>query len=179
MLAELWDWIKTIVIAFVIVFLVQMFLFSLAIVSGKSMEPTLLNREWLFSNKIIYRIHAPEVNDIVVLINPARADNPDDKYFVKRVVGISGDRIEIKNGQLLRNGEVVEELYTDSIIEGSEEIDIVVPDDMYYVMGDNRKLMMSNDSRSFGPISKDSIVGRIDGVIFPFNKFKWFGVGDK
>jgi len=174
MLAELWDWIKTIVIAFIIVFLVQMFLFSFAIVSGKSMEPTLLNKEWLFSNKIVYHISSPKVNDIVVLKNPNIADEPDDKYFVKRVVGVAGDHIEILNGQLIRNDEIVDEPYTDSEIEGMQDINIVVPEGMYYVMGDNRKLMMSNDSRSFGPIQDDSIVGRIDGIIFPFNKFKWF-----
>ncbi|URN95191.1 MAG: signal peptidase I [Candidatus Pristimantibacillus lignocellulolyticus] len=174
MITEIWDWIKTIVIAFIIVFLVQMFLFSLAIVSGKSMEPTLLHKEWLFSNKIVYHISSPKLNDIVVLKNPRIADNPDDKYFVKRVVGGPGDHIEIVNGQLVRNGEVVEEAYTDSEIEGQQEIDIVVPEGMYYVMGDNRKLMMSNDSRSFGPVAEATIVGRIDGIIFPFNKFEWY-----
>jgi len=174
MIGELWDWIKTIVIAFIIVFLVQMFLFSLAIVSGKSMEPTLLHKEWLFSNKLVYHIASPKVNDIVVLKNPNIADNPADKYFVKRIVGKPGDHIEISNGHLVRNGEVIEETYTDSEIEGQQDIDLVVPDGMYYVMGDNRKLMMSNDSRSFGPIEQSTIVGRIDGIIFPFNKFEWF-----
>ncbi|HIW35224.1 MAG TPA: signal peptidase I [Candidatus Paenibacillus intestinavium] len=174
MIAELWDWIKTIVIAFVVVFLVQMFLFSLAIVSGSSMEPTLHNKEWLFSNKIIYHISSPKVNDIIVLENPDIADNPGDKYFVKRIVGKAGDHIEIINGQLVRNDKVVDEPYTDSVIEGLQDIDIVVPEGMYYVMGDNRKFMMSNDSRAFGPIQADRIVGRIDGIIFPFNKFEWF-----
>lgn len=174
MLSEVWDWIKTIVIAFIIVFLVQMFLFSLAIVSGKSMEPTLQNKEWLFSNKIIYHISSPKVNDVVVLRNPVPEEHYGEKFFVKRVVGKAGDHLIIKDGQLIRNGEVVEEPYTDSIIEGQQEIDIIVPEDMYYVMGDNRKLMMSSDSRSFGPIAEDQIVGKIEGIIFPFNKFEWF-----
>lgn len=174
MLAELWDWIKTIVVAFVIVFLVQMFLFSLAIVSGRSMEPTLLNKEWLFSNKIVYRISSPKVNDIVVLKNPVPDENLGEKYFVKRVIGEEGDHIVIRDGQLIRNGEVVEEEFTDSIIEGNNDIDIIIPEGKYYVMGDNRKLMMSTDSRSFGPIAEDQIVARIDGIIYPFNKFTWF-----
>lgn len=174
MFAEIWDWIKTIVVAFVIVFLVQMFLFSLAIVSGRSMEPTLHNKEWLFSNKIVYRISLPKINDIVVLKNPVPEENLGEKYFVKRVVGEAGDHIVIRDGELIRNGEVVVESYTDSIIQGNDDIDIIVPEGQYYVMGDNRKLMMSTDSRAFGPIDKDQIVARIDGIIYPFNKFTWF-----
>lgn len=174
MLAELWDWIKTIAISFVIVFLVQAFLFSPAIVSGKSMEPTLENKEWLFSNKIVYLLGSPKVGDIVVLNNPHRAEEPDNKYFVKRVVGAGGDHIVIKDGALYRNDQLIEEPYTDSVIEGLDETDLVVPDGQYFVMGDNRKLMMSNDSRSFGPIDEDEILGRIDGVIWPLSKFEWF-----
>jgi len=174
MLAELWDWIKTIAISFVIVFLVQAFLFSPAIVSGKSMEPTLQDREWLFSNKIVYLIGSPKVGDVVVLNNPRREIEPDNKYFVKRVVGVGGDHIEIKDGSLYRNEELVEEEYTNSVIEGSDTTNLIVPEGQYFVMGDNRKLMMSNDSRSFGPIDEDEIIGRIDGVIWPLSKFKWF-----
>lgn len=174
MLSELWDWIKTIAISFVIVFLVQAFLFSPAIVSGKSMEPTLVDREWLFSNKIVYLIGSPKTGDIVVLNNPRIETEPNNKYFVKRVVGVGGDHIEIKNGMLYRNGEAVEEDYTNSEIEGNESIDLIIPEGHYYVMGDNRKLMMSNDSRSFGPIAEDEILGRIDGVIWPLSEFKWF-----
>lgn len=174
MLAELWDWIKTIAISFVIVFLIQTFLFSPAIVSGRSMEPTLHNKEWLFSNKIVYLIGSPKIGDIVVLKNPNRENEPDNKYFVKRIIGVGGDHIVIKDGQLYRNDELVEEPYTDSVIEGGEVTDIVVPEGHYFVMGDNRRLMMSNDSRSFGPIEEDEILGRIDGVIWPLSEFEWF-----
>ena len=174
MLSELWDWVKTIAISFVIVFLVQAFLFSPAIVSGRSMEPTLSDRQWLFSNKIVYLIGKPKFGDVVVLNNPNRAVEKDNKYFVKRIVGVGGDHIEIRDGELYRNGEMLEEEYTDSVIEGRDVVNVTVPDGQYFVMGDNRKLMMSNDSRSFGPIDEDEIIGRIDGVIWPLTEFKWF-----
>ncbi len=174
MLAEIWDWVKTLAISFVIVYLIQAFVFSLAIVNGSSMEPTLSNKQWLFSNKIIYHLSSPKVGDIVVLYNPDHSNNPEEKYYVKRVVGLSGDVIEITEGKLYRNGELVLEPYTDSIIEGEAKITVEVPQGMYYVMGDNRKLNRSNDSRNFGPIEKKEIVGRIDARLWPVNEIKLF-----
>jgi len=174
MLAEIWDWIKTLVISFVIVYLIQAFIFSLAIVNGSSMEPTLFNKQWLFSNKIIYYISSPKTGEIVVLNNPNKAMNPTEKYFVKRVVGQPGDTIEIADGKLYRNGQLIEEKYIDSVIEGDAQIKVVVPEGMYYVMGDNRKLNRSNDSRSFGAIAKKEIVGRIDAKLWPIKEFKIF-----
>ena len=93
--AELWDWVKTIAIAFVIMVLLNMFVFNLSMVKGESMQPTLVASERLFINKVVYRFSEPSHGDVIVLKDPS--DGPDKKEFlVKRVVGVPGDTIEVR-----------------------------------------------------------------------------------
>ncbi len=89
---ELLDWLKALVVAVVIVFILNQFVFHLSKVEGHSMDPTLADGEWLFVNKAIYLIREPKIGDIVILENPLGGR---EKYLVKRIVGIPGDTIEI------------------------------------------------------------------------------------
>ena len=177
-LLEVLDWIKTFAIAFVCVYLINLFLFSLATVNGQSMEPTLQHKQWLISSKISYIFGEPQRGDIVVLKNPYHDGTSDEKYFVKRVIGVPGDEIKIENQHVILNGEVLNEPYTDKLIEGEFNDVVVVPEGEYFVMGDNRGLMRSTDSRYFGTLEKDDIVGKIKAVIWPIKDFNWFGKGE-
>lgn len=170
-LKELLEWAKTITISFLIVMVLHLFVFNLSTVEGHSMEPTLRDREWLFVNKIAYLIGSPKVGDIVILEDPAAIGGQKD-YLVKRIVGVAGDRIEIHNRELYRNGVKVTEEYTDVEIEDLDFMPVVVQKGQYFVMGDNRHSRASKDSRIFGTVPRSMIHGRADFILWPFKQLK-------
>jgi len=174
-LSEIWDWLKTFIIAFACVYLINMFLFSPSHVNGSSMEPTLHDKQWLISNKLAFLVGSPQFGDIVVLENPV--ESLEDEFLVKRVIGVPGDKIEIKNQHLYRNDLLLVEPYTDKLIEGDYDTSVIVPEGEYFVMGDNRGYMRSNDSRAFGTVKEDLITGKIFVIIWPFSDIKVFGKG--
>ncbi|NIK69567.1 MULTISPECIES: signal peptidase I [unclassified Paenibacillus] len=168
---EALEWAKTITISFLIVMVLHLFVFNLSTVEGHSMEPTLRDREWLFVNKAAYLIGNPKLGDIVILEDPSAYGTEKD-YLVKRVVGVAGDRIEIYNKQLYRNGEKVSEAYTDVEIEDLDFMPVIVPKGQYFVMGDNRHARASKDSRIFGTVPRSMIHGRADFILWPFKQVK-------
>lgn len=168
---ELWDLGKTAAIAFMIMLVLNMFVFNLSMVKGESMQPTLEERERLFVDKIVYSFTAPQSGEVVVLKDPSKG--PDKKhYLVKRVVAVPGDTIEVHNHVLYVNGEAQNEPYTDVQIEDRDFAEIQLGDDEYFVMGDNRHYGRSKDSRSFGSVHKKDIVGRAEFVFWPISKIR-------
>lgn len=165
------DWLKTALIAIAIVLFLHYFVFHLSTVEGHSMEPTLQEKEWLYVNKFVYLFDHPEIGDVVVLKDPYKAEE-GKRLLVKRVVGVPGDRIEIAGGHLYRNGELVNERYTDIEIEGESYGPVVIGQGLYFVMGDNRHERASLDSRSFGPVHSDWITGRADFIVWPLKEIK-------
>jgi len=181
---EVVDWIKSIVIAVVLVAIVRLFLFSPFIVDGDSMEPNFHSHERVIVNLLIYNISKPEYGDVVVFDVPE-----EDRRFIKRIIGVPGDTIRVEGDQLYINDELITEPYlTDAIAESMAEgltyngigdsfsfpneryPDNVVPEGMYYVMGDNRGY--SKDSRAIGYVSEDEIIGRADVVMWPLDKLE-------
>ncbi|WP_223299020.1 signal peptidase I [Paenibacillus darwinianus] len=166
---ELLDWAKTLGVALVIVLLANRFVFNLSTVEGQSMEPTLEQHEWLFINKIGYRIGEPERGDIVILKDPS--EQIDRKQFlVKRVIGLPGDTVEIRAGQLYVNGLQTVESYTDVNIEDSDYGPETIAEGQYFVMGDNRRAGASKDSRSFKPVPRALIKGEAQFILWPIAK---------
>ncbi|MGM1047047.1 signal peptidase I [Paenibacillus uliginis N3/975] len=169
--AELWDWVKTIAIAFCIMVLLNMFVFNLSMVKGESMKPTLEASERLFINKLVYRFADPNRGDVIVLKDPSTG--PDRKEFlVKRVIGLPGDTVEVKGHILYVNGEAQEEPYTDVPIEDPDFGPVTLEEGRYFVMGDNRHLRKSKDSREFGSVKESDIVGRAEFILWPLSKIK-------
>lgn len=140
--------ILTLVIFLVIRFAVQNFR-----IEGFSMEPNFHDGQYLFVNKLVYMLHPPERGDVVVFVPP----NNNSRDFIKRVIGLPGDRIEIRSGVVFINGEALNEAYPlnpASYSTGS----LVIPPDEYFVLGDNRN--QSSDSHAWGTVSKKSIIGK-------------------
>ncbi len=140
--------ILTLVIFLVIRFAVQNFR-----IEGLSMEPNFHDGQYLFVNKLLYMLQPPQRGDVVVFVPP----NNNSRDFIKRVIGLPGDRIEIRSGAVFINGEALNETYPlnpASYSTGS----LVVPPDEYFVLGDNRNY--SSDSHSWGTVSKKSIIGK-------------------
>lgn len=169
--SELWDWVKSIGIAVVVVLFLHYFVFNLSKVEGHSMQPTLLEKEWLFVDKIVYWIGDPERGDVVILKDPS--EGPDKKDFlVKRIIGLPGDTVEVRDSKLYVNGALEIEPYTDTEIADGDVGPVVVEAGHYFVMGDNRHASASKDSRIFGTVSKDMIKGRADFILWPITKIK-------
>ncbi|SFI72139.1 signal peptidase I [Paenibacillus sp. UNC496MF] len=167
---ELWEWGRTLVVAVVVVLGLHYFVFSLSTVEGRSMQPTLYEKEWLFVNKLSYRTGSPGLGDVVILKDPAPESERED-YLVKRIVGMPGDRIEIRQGELYRNGKLVVEPYTDVLIEDEDFGPVDVPVDHYFIMGDNRHASASRDSRSFQAVPRSAILGRADLILWPITQW--------
>jgi signal peptidase I len=147
---------ETIIPAVVIAIFINLFLVQATQVLGQSMEPNLHTQQRVLVEKVTYRfLHAPQRGDIVVI--DLDKENKSDDMLIKRVIGLPGDTIEIRSGEVTIDGERLEEPWTTNLGGGSYGPTIIPP--LYvFVMGDNRGA--SNDSRSFGPVHVDNLVGR-------------------
>lgn len=128
------------------------------------MEPTLQDGDRLLINKFHFMFEKPQRGDVITFEDPSHSG----KYLVKRVVGIPGDRIEIKGGELYRNGKRVREPYIDSEIEDGKFGPMIVKKGNVFVMGDNRHRYASRDSRypSVGQVPDDLIEGKVEFILW-------------
>lgn len=138
-------------------------------VLGSSMSATLHDNDLLVASKISYKLHPPQRGDIIVFKPP----NEDSRDFIKRVIALPGDRIRITNAVVYINGQVLHEPYlpepwTYNNNWPADGQDKLVPTDQYFVMGDNRN--HSSDSRSFGFVELDAILGKAEVRIWPINQ---------
>ncbi|NMC35664.1 signal peptidase I [Candidatus Beckwithbacteria bacterium] len=154
------DFLETIIVALVIFLVLYMFIFQPHQVKGQSMYPTLHNGEYLLTNKLTYRFREPEVGDIIVF----RAPSHEELDYIKRIVALPGDRVKLLDGKFYINGyELNESEYLSSDVKTTQEryllegTEVVVPPNSYFVAGDNRP--NSSDSRDFGPVPYQNIVG--------------------
>lgn len=142
--------------------LIITFLYQPVRVEGTSMLPRLEDHDRLFINKFVYRFSAIERNDVVVFHYP----RDPEKSYIKRVIGLPGDRIRIEHGQVWLNGKRLRENYVPEAYEDSRSMaELVVPEDCYFVMGDHRSI--SSDSREFGPVERSLIYGKAVFVYWP------------
>lgn len=164
---ETMEWIKSIVTAVVIAVLIKTFIFNTTYVLGYSMYPTLHERDRLFSLKIPLYFDGPERGDVIVL----KAPDNTNKDYIKRVIGIAGDRVEIIDGKVYVNDHILEEDYidNDSYTHTYNESSWAVPPGEVFVLGDNREEGASKDSRYFGCISVKSVKGITGFRYYPFD----------
>lgn len=164
---EIWEWIKAITLALLLAFIVRHFLFATSIVEGTSMEPTLEDGERVLYNKMVYLVAAPDRGDIVIIERPS-------KNYVKRVVALPGDTVEVRDHNLYVNNNKVNQKYLNqqAINETRNFSPITIPEGKYFVLGDNRDI--SKDSSSgLGLISHEEIIGRSELIISPVDEWSW------
>ncbi|GAX91646.1 signal peptidase I [Effusibacillus lacus] len=160
-------WLLDTALAISIVFIIYKFFALPVVIEGISMVPTLEHRERALVNRIIYQFGMPESGDIVVFKFPA-----DPKMdFIKRVIGLPGDVIEIKNEQVVRNGVPLEEPYVMGTTNANFE-KVIVPEGTIFVLGDNRNLSTDSRDQKIGFIELNDVVGRVDFVWWPLTKIR-------
>jgi len=162
---ELMEWVVTLGAAVIIALVVRQFIFEPVRVDGQSMANTLTNGEVMFVTKYEYLMDDPERFDVVICHYPGRGNT----NFVKRVVGLPGDVVEVSEGYLYVNGEKYEEEYL-TYRPNYTLTPYTVPEGHYFVLGDNRS--NSNDSHLVGPITRDMIKGHVRHVILPINAWR-------
>jgi len=165
-----WEITKIIVVAGLIVFPIRYFLFQPFVVRGQSMEPNFKEGDYLIVDEISYRFRKPLRGEVIVFKYP---NNPSQR-FIKRVIGLPGEVVEIKNGRVLisQNGKswfLNEKNYLPSIEQTIGNIKITLQKDEYFVLGDNRDF--SFDSRRFGVVPAEDIIGRVLIKAWPFSDF--------
>ena len=146
--------LETVLPAILIALLINVFIGQATRVEGQSMEPNLHTDQRLVVEKVSYRFHGPQRYDIVVLKLPSQGD----ELLIKRVIGLPGETLEIRDGQVLINGEPLDEPLVDEETDPGRNRQVTVPPLHVFVLGDNRH--HSNDSRSFGPVPIENVVGR-------------------
>lgn len=166
----LWEILKVVIIALAIVIPIRYFLFQPFFVRGQSMEPNFENGDYLIIDELSYRFSDPKRGDVVVFKYP---NNPSQRY-IKRIVGLPGETIEIRDNKVIiyseGRGEVLDE--TDYLSQNTKtpgEIKVYLDEGEFFVLGDNRAV--SSDSRRWGPLKRENIVGKVFLRAWPFNAF--------
>jgi signal peptidase I len=151
------DLIKTIIVSGVIAGLFLMF-FRIATVQGNSMDKTLANGDKLLLSTTLYNMEKPKYKDIVVI----KRDDLPVKFIVKRVIGVEGDKVRIKDNQLYINDELIHEKYINEEMK-TDDLELTVPEGEVFVMGDNRNYSTDSRSKEIGLIDcKNEIYGKVN-----------------
>ena len=151
-----WEILKIVLIALVIVIPIRYFLFQPFIVKGQSMEPNFENSNYLIVDELSYRFRDPQRGEVVVFRYPKNIS----QRFIKRIIGLPGEKIEIEAGVVMMNGKILDESkYLPSGVQTTGNTQISLDENEYFVLGDNR--ISSFDSRQWGVLPRKNIVGRV------------------
>ena len=160
--------VKIVLVSLAIIIPIRQFLIQPFYVKGASMEPNFEDHEYLIIDEITYRFRLPMRGEIVVFKAPTEAQ----QFFIKRIIGLPGETVAVKDGKVLINGDILdEELYLGNLTTQGDRTE-KLKENHYFVMGDNRNA--SYDSRLFGPIVRSSIIGRTVFRGWPYDKIEWF-----
>lgn len=160
------DWLVPLAVALVLALSIRTFVAEARYVNSESMVPTLEVNDRVFVDKLFYKMDGLQRQDVVIFAPPPEAHTKDD--YIKRIVGLPGDEVEIKDGVLLINGEEIDEAYLAGTMDGSFG-PVVVPENQLFVLGDNRN--NSNDSRAWGFVPVENVKGRAIVRFYPFHRF--------
>ncbi|MBT9171016.1 MAG: Signal peptidase IB [Actinobacteria bacterium] len=173
-LYSLWEIFEVVLVAVIVVLIVRNFLIQPFLVSGASMEPNFSSGDYLLIDGISYRFREPQRGEVAVFHYPS-----DKKvYYIKRIIGLPGEKLAIKNGEIVvfnkeyPEGFTIGENYLPPTTKTSGNEEIVLKDNEYFMLGDNRNY--SYDSRSWGSLSKNEIVGMVRLRLWPFNEVMAF-----
>lgn len=168
----LWELARIIIIAFIVMIGFRFFVAEPFIVSGSSMVPNYHDREYLVVNKMSYRVHEPKRGDVIVFRYP----KDPSQYFIKRIIGLPGEKVKVENGKVYvfndehPDGSALGEPYLSNqdITLGKNDL-VTLGTDEFFVLGDNR--LASSDSRVWGVLPREDIVGTAWLRVFPLNTF--------
>ncbi len=166
--SELVEWGKIIVTSLVFAFIITQFIRP-TLVRGESMYPTLEEDDYLIINRVSYKVSEPEKGDIIVFKTELLQEDGKKKDLVKRVIATEGDHIKIEDSKVYVNGDLIEEAYIgENYTEG--DVDMTVPQDKVFAMGDNRERSLDSRYDDVGLVDEKDIMGKVMVRLFPFDK---------
>ncbi len=185
---ELLEWVKVIVIALIISLPIRYFIAEPFIVNGASMDPAFSTSQFLIVDRVTYRFNEPKRGDVIVFKYP----NDPSTYYIKRIIGLPGETLNIKNGKVILGKydsecntienrssaysdciiQTLDEPYVSSTHASNDTLTVTLKSTEYFVMGDNRA--QSSDSRIWGPLDKSFIIGRPIVRLYPFDTLSLF-----
>lgn len=171
--AFLLDSVQTFLIAAAIFLVIYLFLFRPYEVKGESMFPNFYDKEYVLTNLIVLRLQTPKLGDVIVF----KAPPEPEKDYIKRVIGVGGDKVMVKDGNVYLNGKLLDQSkflkpdvksFAGSFLQEGQEV--TVPADEYFVMGDNRPA--SSDSREWGFVKQNEVIGESFFVYLPVTRMR-------
>lgn len=160
------EWLLPLAVAILLALSIRTFVAEARYINSESMIPTLEVNDRVFVDKIFYKKSGLQRQDVIIFAPPEKAFTRDD--YIKRIVGLPGDEVEIKEGYLWVNGEIWEELYVAEMVNDNFG-PVIVPEGQIFVLGDNRN--NSSDSRSWGFVPEANIKGKALIRFYPFHRF--------
>jgi len=166
----IWELLEVILIAFLPLFVISQFLARPFIVQGASMEPNFQNGNYLIIDMVSYRFNNPDRGDVVVFRYPHNRSS----YYIKRIIGLPGDHVSLRNGDVFVNGAITSDKYFSLGVDTfpASQTDFSLTEDQFFVMGDNRA--MSFDSRNWGPLERSDIIGFVRIRVWPLSELEFF-----
>jgi signal peptidase I len=158
------DWVKAVIVALILAVVIRGFILEPTYVQGPSMLNTMKTGDKVIINKLIYRFKSPARGEIIVF------HTPQDRDLIKRVIGLPGETIQVKNYRVYINGKLLQEPYLNFSTQTSTVPPTKIAANHLFVMGDNR--LNSTDSRELGPIPIDEIIGRAEFIYWPISEWK-------
>ena len=169
------EFVQSIVLALSVFVLLYLFVAQPNEVKGNSMVPNFIDKEYLLTDKVTYQFSEPKRGDVVVFKAPPSEPCAEDECeYIKRIIGIPGDRVKVSGGQVFLNGSQLKQDFlpddftTSPGAYNQEGLEVIVPAGQYLCFGDNRS--HSRDGREFGPIKKELIIGKAFFIYKPLNK---------
>ena len=162
------EWVKVFGLAIVLAFVITLFI-KPTLVSGDSMLPTLHENDYLIINKIGYKIGEPKNGDVIVFKSDLEKNDGTTKDLVKRIIGVAGDKVVIKDGKVYLNDKLLDETYLSEGMDTTGDVDIVVPEGKLFVLGDNGEVSLDSRYEQVGLVDVNDVEGKVLVRLYPFN----------
>ena len=162
------EWVKVFGLAIVLAFVITLFI-KPTLVSGDSMLPTLHENDYLIINRMVYRMGEPKNGDVIVFKSDLEKNDGTTKDLVKRIIGVAGDKVVIKDGKVYLNDKLLDETYLSEGMDTTGDVDIVVPEGKLFVLGDNREVSLDSRYEQVGLVDVNDVEGKVLVRLYPFN----------
>ena len=162
------EWVKVFGLAIILAFVITLFI-KPTLVRGDSMVPTLHENDYLIINKIGYKIGEPKNGDVIVFKSDLEKNDGTTKDLVKRIIGVAGDKVVIKDGKVYLNDKLLDETYLSEGMDTTGDVDIVVPEGKLFVLGDNREVSLDSRYEQVGLVDVNDVEGKVLVRLYPFN----------
>ena len=170
----IWEWVKEIIVAVIIASVLLAFIKPI-IIRQSSMEPTFYNGDYVFISKQAYNLFGdPERGDVVVFHTGMQTDDGEDKNLIKRIIGLPGDTVEIIEGYVYLNGQLLDEPYINEQGVSGEMEAVTVAEGELFCMGDNRRVSLDSRDAAVGCVDQDEILGKVFIRLYPFSEISTF-----